>query len=80
LAGMTSQCWARSEVNIVAIWALSANHAYLMADVERVKTAGSLMNKGRYIYAFRRGGPSWQMCGVTDVQDPFLGPENLAKG
>jgi ketosteroid isomerase-like protein len=74
LAGMKARGWVKSDFQVVQIWPLSDNHALLMTDIVRFKADGSVLEKGRYIYQVRRGGQSWQITGVTDVEPPYAGP------
>jgi ketosteroid isomerase-like protein len=74
LAGMKGRGWVRSDFKVVQIWPLSDNHALLMTDIVRYKADASVLEKGRYIYQVRRGGQSWQITGVTDVEPPYTGP------
>ena len=76
---MKSRCWVRSDYKIVGIGPLSDNHALLMSDIQRFKADASNLEGGLYVYSFRRGASSWQMCGVTDVQAPFLGPGDVPR-
>jgi len=79
LAGMLGRGWARSDSKVTKVWALSPDHALLMADITRFKADGSILEKGRYLYSLRRGGPSWQITGVTDIAPPFTGPGDLPR-
>ena len=74
LAGMKQRGWVRSGFKVVHVFPLSDNHALLMTDIVRYKADGSVLEKGRYIYQVRRGGQSWQITGVTDVEPPYTGP------
>jgi Domain of unknown function (DUF4440) len=74
LAGMQARGWVRSDFKTVHVWPLSDNHGLLMSDIVRYKADGSVLEKGRYIYQVRRGGQSWQITGVTDVEPPYTGP------
>ena len=74
LAGMKQRGWVRSDFKVVHVFLLSDNHGLLMTDIVRYKADGSVLEKGRYIYQVRRGGQSWQITGVTDVEPPYTGP------
>jgi hypothetical protein len=74
LGFMTKRGWERSDANIVQIWPLSDNHAFLLADVIRYRTDKSILETGRYLYWVARNGQSWHLTGVTDVAPPLQGP------
>ena len=76
---MTKRGWDRSDANIVRIWPLGDNHAFLLADVIRYRTDKSILETGRYLYWVRRAGQSWQLTGVTDVAPPLVGPGDFPR-
>jgi hypothetical protein len=79
LQTMLGRGWERSDSKVRQVWALSEDHALLLSDITRFKTDGTVLEKGRYLYSLRRGGPSWQITGVTDIAPPFTGPGDLMR-
>jgi hypothetical protein len=79
LETMLGRGWARSDSKVKKVWALSEDHVLLLSDITRFKTDGTVLEKGRYLYSLRRGGPSWQITGVADIAPPFAGPGDLPR-
>jgi ketosteroid isomerase-like protein len=66
--------WECSGIDRVQIWPFSASLAQLVADVTRYKKDGSVLEKLRASYMFRRESDAWKILSFSLVEAPFSGP------
>ena len=68
------QEWGRSGIDRIQIWPFSESLAQLVADVTRYKKDGSILEKLRASYMFRRDSGAWKILAFSLVEAPFSGP------
>jgi len=66
--------WERSGIDRMQIWPFSASLAQLVADVTRYEKDGSVLEKLRASYMFRRESGAWKIFSFSLVEAPFSGP------
>jgi len=66
--------WGRSGIDRMQIWPFSKTLAQLAADVTRYKKDGSVLEKLRATYMFRRDGGTWKILSLAQIEAPFTGP------
>jgi ketosteroid isomerase-like protein len=66
--------WGRSGIDRLQIWPFSESLAQLVADVTRYKKDGSILEKLRATYMFRRDDGAWKILSLAQVEAPFSGP------
>jgi ketosteroid isomerase-like protein len=66
--------WGRSGIDRLQIFPFSESLAQLVADVTRYTKDGSVLEKLRATYMFRREGGAWKMLALAQIEAPFAGP------
>ena len=74
MVGLRESSWERSGIDRVQIWPFSTSLAQLVADVTRYKKDGSVLEKLRASYMFRRESGAWKILSFSLVETPFSGP------
>ena len=74
MVGLRESGWERSGIDRVQIWPFSTSLGQLVADVTRYKKDGSVLEKLRASYMFRREGGVWKILSLSLVEAPFSGP------
>jgi ketosteroid isomerase-like protein len=66
--------WGHSGIDRLQIFPFSESLAQLVADVTRYKKDGSILEKLRASYMFRREDGGWKILAFGLVEAPFSGP------
>jgi ketosteroid isomerase-like protein len=66
--------WGRSGIDRLQIWPFSESLAQLVADVTRYKKDGSVLERLRASYMFRRESGAWKILSLAQIEASFTGP------
>ena len=71
---LRQQGWSRSDIDQMQVWPLSGTLAQLVADVTRYHKEGTILEKLRASYMFRREQGGWKILAFNLVAEPYAGP------
>ncbi len=74
MAGLRASEWGRSDVDALQVFPYSESLAQIVADVTRYKRDGSVLEKLRATYMYRRDAESWKIVSLALIEAPFSGP------
>ena len=74
MAAIRGRGWDRTGVDDLKVWPLSDALALGMADLTRYKKDGSILERRRYCYTFRRETDVWKILTIAGVKTSFSGP------
>ena len=74
MAGLHASGWGRSEIDGLQVFPYSGSLAQIVADVTRYKRDGSVLEKLRATYLYRRDAERWKIVALALVEAPFSGP------
>jgi ketosteroid isomerase-like protein len=74
MEGLHKNGWARTGIDRLQIWPFSDSLAQLVADVTRYKKDGSILEKLRASYMYRRDSGAWKILSLALIEAPFSGP------
>ena len=79
MVGLRESGWERSGIDRLQIWPFSASLAQLVADVTRYKKDGSVLEKLRASYMFRRENGAWKILSFSRSKPHSRGRERAAE-
>ena len=74
MASLRASEWGRSDIDRLQVFPYSESLAQIVADVTRYKRDGSVLEKLRATYMYRRDEESWKIVSLALVEAPFSGP------
>ena len=74
MAGLRDSDWGRSDIDRMQVLPYSESLAQMVADVTRYKKDGSVLEKLRATYMYRRDGSTWKIVSLALIEAPFSGP------
>ncbi len=74
MAGLRASEWGRSDIDALQVFPYSESLAQIVADVTRYKRDGSVLEKLRATYMYRRDAEGWKIVSLALVEAPFSGP------
>ena len=74
MAGLRKNEWGRSDIDRLQVFPYSESLVQIVADVTRYKKDGSVLEKLRATYMYRRDGGTWKILTLALIESPFSGP------
>jgi hypothetical protein len=74
MAGLRNSDWGRSDIDRMQVLPYAESLAQMVADVTRYKKDGSVLEKLRATYMYRRDAGTWRIVSLALIEAPFSGP------